>query len=122
MYKNLEHSETRLFAIEDPVKFLRNIPDGAVLDEIQNAPELTSHKQALVDKRKENGLFVLTGSRQFNVVEALTQSLAGRTSIIKLFPFSLEEIGDTYRELDQSRLPPILCGGRFLRIWLLPKF
>lgn len=101
-YKNLEHPETRQFAREDPVKFLGTIPDGAILDEIQNAPELTSYIQVEVDEKKRNSLFVLTGSRQFNVMEAVTQSLAGRTAIIKLLPFSVEEIGDAYPDLGNS--------------------
>ncbi|MFO7848616.1 MAG: ATP-binding protein [Spirochaetia bacterium] len=101
-YKNLENPETRLFAREDPVRFLKTVPDGAIFDEIQNAPELTSYIQTLVDDKRKNGLFVLTGSRQFNVMEAVTQSLAGRTAIIKLLPFSLEEIGDAYSNLGNS--------------------
>ncbi|HDQ14363.1 MAG TPA: ATP-binding protein [Sediminispirochaeta sp.] len=101
-YRNLEHPETRQFAREDPIRFLRTVPDGAILDEIQNAPELTSYIQVEVDEKGKNGLFVLTGSRQFNVMEAVTQSLAGRTAIIKLLPFSFEEIGDLYPELGKS--------------------
>ena len=101
-YKNLEHLETRQFAHDDPVKFLKTIPDGAILDEIQNVPELTSYIQVDVDEKKRKGLYVLTGSRQLNMMETVTQSLAGRTSIIKLLPFSIEEIVGEYPDIDNS--------------------
>lgn len=101
-YKNLEHLETRQFAHEDPVKFFKTIPDGAVIDEIQNVPELTSYIQVKVDRKKRNGMYVLTGSRQFNMMETVTQSLAGRTSIIKLLPFSVEELGNSYQDLGNT--------------------
>ncbi len=95
-YINLEHPETRLFATEDPVAFMKKIPHGAILDEIQNVPELTSYIQVTVDETKQNGLFVLTGSRQFGLMEKVAQSLAGRTAIITLLPFSMSEIEEHY--------------------------
>jgi uncharacterized protein len=101
-YRNLEHLETRQFAKEDPVAFLRTVPDGAILDEIQNSPELTSYIQVIVDEKKQNSLFILTGSCQMNMLEAVSQSLAGRTAIIKLLPFALEEINDQFQNLGNS--------------------
>jgi len=101
-YKNLEHLETRRFAQEDPIAFLKTVPEGAILDEIQNVPELTSYIQVEVDEQRKNGLFVLTGSRQFNMLETVSQSLAGRTAIIKLLPFSLEEIDGKYKTLGDT--------------------
>ena len=112
-YANLERPDTRQFALEDPVAFLRQFPDGAILDEIQRAPELTSYLQAIVDEKQENGLFILTGSRQFEVIDTINQSLAGRTSLIKLLPFSLSEI----EFWKPNSLDKILSQGLYPRIW-----
>jgi len=101
-YKNLEHIETRRFAKEDPVAFLKTIPNGAIIDEIQHVPELSSYIQVIVDERKQNSLFVLTGSQQFNMLQTVSQSLAGRTGIVKLLPFSLNEIRGKYPSLSGS--------------------
>ena len=64
--------KARQFARDDPVKFLKTIPAGAILDEIQNVPELTSYIQVDVDEKKRKGLYVLTGSRQLNMMETVT--------------------------------------------------
>jgi uncharacterized protein len=104
-YRNLERLEERDFAREDPVGFLKSLRNGAIIDEIQNVPELTSSIQAEVDDRGVNGLFVLTGSRQFNLMESVSQSLAGRTSLIKLLPFSLQELAGSHHEQQVLREP-----------------
>lgn len=101
-YINLEHLEVRQFAHEDPVAFMKNIPDGAVIDEIQYVPELSSYIQVLVDEKARNGMFILTGSQQFNMLQTVSQSLAGRTASIKLLPFSLSEIRGSYKDLPDT--------------------
>jgi len=101
-YKNLENIETRSFAKDDPVAFLKTVPDGAIIDEIQHVPELSSYLQVIVDERRENGIYVLTGSQQFNMLQTVSQSLAGRTAIIKLLPFSLREIKGAYPDVPDS--------------------
>src|SRR5210317_1700852 len=58
-YANLENPDIRRFAIEDPRGFLSNYPDGAILDEIQRAPELFSYLQQILDEKNKNGLFIL---------------------------------------------------------------
>lgn len=92
-YVNLEALDVRRFAVEDPRRFLEQYPEGAILDEVQNTPELFSYLQVLVDE-KENakGLFILTGSQQFNLVAKITQSLAGRVGFIQLLPFNFGEL------------------------------
>jgi len=91
-YVNLEQLENREFAKSDPRGFLRPLREGAVIDEIQRAPELLSDIQALIDERRKNGMFVLTGSAQFELMRGISQSLAGRTALLKLLPFSLSEL------------------------------
>jgi predicted AAA+ superfamily ATPase len=73
MYVNLEDMESRSFTIEDPKGFLREYSRGAVIDEFQNAPDLVSHIQVQVDEKKKNGLFCLTGSRQFEVFDRISR-------------------------------------------------
>ena len=94
-YANLEDKETRELAIEDYKAFFLRYPPPVIIDEIQRVPELTSAVQILVDANRElAGQFVLTGSHQTELAEAVDQSLAGRTSVLELYPLSLEEIGD----------------------------
>ena len=90
-YANLENPDVRSFALEDPRGFLNQFPEGAVLDEVQRTPDLVSYIQPRVDEAHKNGLFVLTGSQQLNVSQTISQSLAGRTGLIRLLPFSLAE-------------------------------
>jgi len=91
-YVSFENSSLRKQAEEDPQDFLAQFPEGAIIDEVQRVTDIFSYLQILVDERKEVGLFILTGSNQFEYMQNLTQSLAGRTAILKLLPFSYSEI------------------------------
>jgi uncharacterized protein len=91
-YRTLEDAETRSLALADPRAFLAQFPDGAVLDEIQRAPELLSYLQSAVDQRNRMGDFIITGSQQFGLLESISQSLAGRVGLVQLLPLSLAEI------------------------------
>jgi len=113
-YVSLENLDTRRFAQEDPRGFLAGLPDGAILDEIQQAPELLSYIQTIVDEEQRPGLFILTGSQQFEVTSAVNQSLAGRTAIIKLLPLSMDELDD---RLTDTGVDQLLLKGFYPRIW-----
>ena len=102
-YANLENPETRQFAMDDPKGFLAQFKTNVILDEIQRVPELLSYIQVIVDDNKSNGQFVLTGSHQLALREAITQSLAGRTSILNLLPFSIAELADAGITFDQAQ-------------------
>ncbi|MCC6579167.1 MAG: ATP-binding protein [Phycisphaeraceae bacterium] len=91
-YRSLEDPDLRLLAQQDPRGFLADLPKGAILDEIQRAPDLLSYIQGLVDKPGVRGRFILTGSHQPEVHKVVSQSLAGRTAILTLLPFSLAEL------------------------------
>jgi hypothetical protein len=91
-YANLEFPDIRALALEDPRSFLEQFPDGAILDEIQRAPELLSYIQGIVDAKDQKGMFILTGSHQLELQEAISQSLAGRTAILTLLPLTLNEL------------------------------
>ena len=90
-YVDLEKPNQREFARSDPVGFLAQLGKSAILDEIQRVPELLSYLKVLADECRRNSLFVLTGSEQFGLSDAISQSLAGRTSMLRLLPFSLSE-------------------------------
>ena len=91
-YFSFENPDIRLMAHTDPRAFLKNIPDGAILDEVQHVPDLISYLQQIVDENREKSRFILTGSNQFLLMNKITQSLAGRTAILKLLPLSLKEL------------------------------
>jgi hypothetical protein len=91
-YVNLESPDTREFAHSDPRAFLSSYPEGAILDEIQRVPQLLSYLQPIIDQRNLPGQYILTGSQQFEVMTTISQSLAGRTALLKLLPLSVEEL------------------------------
>lgn len=94
-YVSLERPDHRAFAKDDPKGFLDTYPSGLVLDEIQRVPELASWLQPLVDEDPRPGRFILTGSENLTLTAATSQSLAGRTVMLRLLPFAWTEIGST---------------------------
>ena len=91
-YVSLEDPDERAFALADPRAFLGRFARGAILDEVQRAPELFSYLQTRVDEKRSAGQFVLTGSQQFGLMASITQSLAGRVGLVHLLPFALAEL------------------------------
>jgi predicted AAA+ superfamily ATPase len=96
-YVNLEELDQRRLAEEDPRAFLSRFPEGAVIDEAQRAPSLFSYLQTRVDASKRRGQFILTGSQHIGLMEAITQTLAGRVGTVNLLPFSFAELRDAGR-------------------------
>lgn len=94
VYVSLEEIDVRKAAIEDPRTFLSFFPSeyGLIIDEFQYAPNLLSYIQTIVDRDKRKGYFILTGSQNFLMNEAISQSLAGRISLHTLLPLSIEEL------------------------------
>jgi predicted AAA+ superfamily ATPase len=106
-YYSLENLDIRHFALNDPVGFLNQHPEGMILDEGQNTPDLLSYIQGLVDQDPEKR-FVLSGSSQFSVIIKITQSLAGRTGILELMPLSYNEIKS---KADNKSIDEVLLTG-----------
>jgi predicted AAA+ superfamily ATPase len=69
-----------------------NLGDPFIIDEVQRAPEFLSTIQVLTDQEGGNGQFVLTGSHQLKLGEAMAQSLAGRTAILTLLSLSIQKL------------------------------
>ena len=111
-YVNLEDPDQRRLAVEDPRGFLGMVEGGAILDEIQRAPELPSYLQGMVDADPAPGRFILTGSQQFELMSRVSQSLAGRTAVLRLLPFSLAE---------RARCGPIKDAGTTIQAGFLPR-
>ena len=118
-YVTLENPDTRRFARDDPRGLLTQYADGAIFDEIQRAPELSSYLQGLVDANPAPGRFILTGSQQFELMSQVTQSLAGRTAIVRLLPFTLAEtqrLKKAKKTPKRSDLAATLLQGFYPRI------
>lgn len=112
-YANLEALRTRELADTDPIGFLDRYPKGLILDEIQRCPKLLSEIQVRVDAQDIPGMYILTGSHQVGLQDAVAQSLAGRTTILHLLPLSLDEF---ITQSTEKSLDEILYAGCFPRI------
>ena len=112
-YANLEAPDQREFAESDPRGFLAQLGQGAIIDEIQHVPDLLSYLQVLADDVGRNSLFVLTGSEQFKLSSSISQSLAGRTALLRLLPFSLTE---RMRTGASATIDDLLYAGFYPRI------
>lgn len=112
-YVNLEDIDNRLLAEEDPRGFLSNFPAGAVIDEVQQVPKLLSYIQQVVDT--EDTHFILSGSQNLQLMEQITQSLAGRTAIFNLMPLSYSELTSAGFSFDRSE--DLIFTGGYPRIF-----
>lgn len=101
-YVNLETPTNLSFAFDDPVGFLEQYTSGVVIDEVQKAPHLFSYLQEIVDRQKEPGMFILTGSNNFLLNRNISQSLAGRVGYLNLLPFSYGEAAMYNRAFDET--------------------
>ncbi|NTU50059.1 MAG: ATP-binding protein [Desulfobulbaceae bacterium] len=114
-YVSLESLDFREFAESDPRGFLAEYRQGAVLDEIQQAPGLVSYLQVEVDERPEPGRFILTGSQHFGISQIISQSLAGRCGLLTLLPPDFEELKG-FSEVPDD-LFTLLWQGAYPRIY-----
>lgn len=111
-YVSLENPERRFIAKSDPQGFLNQFNGKLIIDEIQYVPELLSYIQEIVDNSGIPGHFILTGSQSLMMLENVTQSLAGRTTIFKLLPFSLSELENS----------PYFDKGSSYQYWIYKGF
>jgi len=94
-YRSFDDEDTRSFAEMDPIGFVRDLPEHAILDEVQKVPRIFSSLKLSIDRNRTPGRFLLTGSVNVLQVRQITDSLAGRMEIIKLYPFSQSELERT---------------------------
>ena len=91
-YVSLEDLDVRSNATKDPRSFIESYPDGVILDEVQNTPDLFSYLQSYIDKSEQCGKYILTGSQNLMFLENISQSLSGRISTVTLLPLSFDEL------------------------------
>ncbi len=91
-YFSLDDFSTRSFAQGDPAGFVRGLPAGAVLDEVQLVPDLLREIKSVVDLDERRGRFVLTGSANILALPGLADPLVGRMRILQLHPLAEAEI------------------------------
>lgn len=103
-YFNLENPDTRQMIENDARLFFSNNPKGAVIDEFQRYPDILSYIQDIVDEKKQNGQFILTGSNQLSMLSNVSQSLAGRTALLKLLPLSIDEVNQFEKDFSTDSL------------------
>lgn len=123
---SLENPNEKEFALTDPVGFLKQFPKGVFLDEVHNTPQLMSYIQGLVDDNSSLK-FVLSGSSNFAMLKNVTQSLAGRTGVYELLPFSYSEIecetkDKTIDEVIFNGFYPAVCSGKNIANILYPSY
>lgn len=103
-YFSLENPDTRQKIELDPNAFISANKKGAIIDEFQRYPDILSYIQSEVDESKQKGQFILTGSNQLSMLTNINQSLAGRTSLLKLLPFTIGEIKEIEPDLSINHL------------------
>ena len=109
-YANLEAPDVRAFATDDPRGFLAQLPGGAVIDEVQRAPELPSYLQGIIDADPSPGRWILTGSQNFALLNSVGQSLAGRSAVLHLLPLARSEVL-RFRNYPDTLEEALLAGG-----------
>ncbi len=92
-YITLDDVNVRTLAKQDPALFISTLKTPLILDEIQYLPELLSYIKIHIDKERVNGRFLLTGSQMFNVMQGMSETLAGRVALFELLPLSFNELG-----------------------------
>jgi predicted AAA+ superfamily ATPase len=124
-YTNLEAPDVRQRALSDPRGFLEAFPRGAVIDEVQRAPELLSYIQVDVDAQRQRGRWILTGSQNLLLLSGVSQSLAGRAALLELLPFSAGELraagwlaDDLFSILWRGGYPALFDRGEDPAEWL----
>lgn len=112
-YINLEDETTRAELELDRKEYLQKYRKGLIIDEVQNMPEIFSVVQVIVDEYSD-AHFVLTGSNNFLLMQKITQSLAGRTAVLTLLPFAINELTKEDRSVD---LYEMLLRGFYPAVW-----
>ena len=97
-YVTLDDLAERELAINDPQLFLQRHKAPIIIDEIQYAPNLLSYIKMVVDTSDAKGQYWLTGSQQFQLMENVSESLAGRVGIVDLMGLSLSELNKSVKD------------------------
>lgn len=115
-YLTLDDAVVLGAARADPSGFVESFQGPVVLDEVQHAPEVFPAIKAAVDRRRQPGRFLLTGSADVLLLPRISESLAGRTEILTIWPLSQSELAgrkDAFVDTVFSpELPPVSATGQ----------
>lgn len=107
-YITLDDINVRSIAKQDPALFVSTLKLPVIIDEIQYLPELLNYIKIHIDNDRVNGRFLLTGSQMFNVMQGMSETLAGRVALFELLPLSFQELGTVPRA-------PMACYEQILK-------
>jgi uncharacterized protein len=109
----------------DPQGFLDAVKTPAILDEVQNVPEVFAWVRSRIDRRpRRAGQWLLTGSQEAPLMQGVTESMAGRAAVMQLLPFSTREtqkvtlLGGGYPEVVARRANARLWFSSYLQTYL----
>jgi uncharacterized protein len=91
-YVTLDDPTVLAAARRDPVGFIDQFDGSVILDEVQRAPELFLPIKAAVDRDRQPGRFLLTGSANVLLIPSVADALVGRVEVLTLWPFSAAEL------------------------------
>ncbi len=91
-YFSLDDEVAFSAAVSDPIGFAGRLPSRCILDEVQRVPGLFPALKTIVDRRREAGRFLVTGSANALLVHKMSESLAGRMEVVRLHPFAQCEL------------------------------
>ena len=114
-YVTFENPDNRSFFESDPRSFLSLHKSNVIFDEAQRVPDLFSYLQEIIDDSNEPGRFVLTGSQNFLLLKAVSQSLAGRVALFTLLPLSYHELASA--GLEPKRAADWVFNGGYPRVF-----
>lgn len=123
---SLKDVNVREFAINDPLAFLNQTKDLMFIDEAQKVPQLFEYIQGIVDNDPDRK-FLLSGSSNFELMNSLSESLAGRAGVFELMPMSLSETlsGSSVKSMDDflyDGLFPAICAGKNIARLFYPSY
>ncbi len=115
-YSLLEDPDLLMRVRADPRGFLEDLRTPAILDEVQNAPELFGYLRTIIDKSpSKKGRWFLTGSQEAPLMQGVTESMAGRAALLELLPLSVEETPRV--SVLMGGYPEVLAKPRARDLW-----
>lgn len=115
-YRLLEDPDVVARFRSDPQGFLDGVRTPAILDEIQNVPEILNFVRTRVDRApRRTGQWFLTGSQEAGLMRNVTESMAGRAAVLHLLPISARESDKV--SLLRGGFPEVLARPRAARLW-----
>ncbi len=115
-YRLLEDPDVVARVRADPRAFLEELPLPAILDEIQNVPELLNYARAAIDRAPgRRGRWLITGSQEAPLMRGVTESMAGRAAVLQLLPLSVQESPKV--DVWRGGFPEVLARPRAAALW-----